>query len=65
MATLAQTQIGWQAYEAAGIISREQLEMLYCYDKQPIPTQVALFMQVRGVAGMKRMHLAISALMRH
>jgi V-type H+-transporting ATPase subunit H len=39
----------WNSYEAAGIISREQLEMLFCYDKQPIATQVALFMQ-RGEA---------------
>ncbi|KAJ1630712.1 armadillo-type protein [Pavlovales sp. CCMP2436] len=49
MSALTQTQIGWNSYEAAGIISREQLEMLYCYDKQPIATQVALFMQ-RGEA---------------
>lgn len=51
MASFDTTQIGWQNYEAAGIISREQLEMLYCYDKQPITTQAALFKQVRRERG--------------
>jgi V-type H+-transporting ATPase subunit H len=39
----------WKSFCTAGIITKEQLEMLYQLDKQPIETQVAKFEQ-RGTA---------------
>lgn len=36
-------EVPWQSYNNDGIISREQLELIYCYDKQPVPTQARLF----------------------
>ena len=32
-------QIPWPTYQAAGIISKEQLEMIYNIDKKPIAEQ--------------------------
>ena len=37
------SEVPWPSFAAAGIISREQLEMIYALDKQPTASQVAVF----------------------
>ena len=37
------TQVPWASFANAGIVSREQLEMLYSIDQQQAEAQVALF----------------------
>ena len=37
------SEVPWPSFAAAGIISREQLEMIYSLDKQPTASQVAVF----------------------
>ena len=36
-------EVPWAAFQGAGILSREQLELIYNLDDQPVPAQVALF----------------------
>jgi V-type H+-transporting ATPase subunit H len=45
-------QIPWPTYQAAGIISKEQLEMIYNIDKKPIAEQ-AKCIEARGVEYIK------------
>ena len=37
------SEVPWPSFASAGMISREQLELIYSLDKQPVRTQVALF----------------------
>ena len=41
------SEIPWPAFQNAGIISKEQLEMMYLLDKQTVDNQVAQFEAVR------------------
>jgi V-type H+-transporting ATPase subunit H len=43
------SEIPWPAFQNAGIISKEQLEMMYLLDKQTVDNQVAQF-EANGVA---------------
>jgi len=43
------TEVPWPSFASAGIISREQLEMIYSLDKQPVKAQVAQFHE-KGLA---------------
>ena len=40
------SEVPWQSFLAAGIISREQLEMIYSLDKKPAAVQAATFKQI-------------------
>ena len=37
------TEVPWASFQSAGILSKEQLEMIYSLDKQEPKTQVAQF----------------------
>jgi len=45
-------QMAWPTYQAAGIISKEQLEMIYAIDKKPLSVQIACI-EKKGVAYVK------------
>jgi len=40
---ILRSEVPWPSFMSAGIISREQLEMIYSIDKQPVRSQVAQF----------------------
>ena len=43
------TEVPWSSFATAGILSREQLELIYSLDKQPVGSQVAQFRE-KGTA---------------
>jgi len=43
------SEVPWPSFAAAGIITRDQLEMIYTLDKQPVAVQVAQFHE-KGLA---------------
>ena len=48
------TEIPWPSFMNAGILSKEQLEMMYQLDKQPLETQIKQFSAVRSVPSPSR-----------
>ena len=42
-------EVPWAAFQSAGIVTREQLELIYSMDDQPVTSQVALF-HAKGTA---------------
>ena len=36
-------QVPWASFQTAGIISKDQLELIYSIDQQPVPSQCATF----------------------
>ncbi len=49
------SEIPWPAFMTAGIISKEQLEMMYLLDKQSLDTQISQFESVRPPCGLRVM----------
>ena len=47
--TVLTAEVPWATFASAGIITKEQLEMIYQLDKQPIKMQIAQF-EARGPA---------------
>ena len=43
------TEVPWASFQSAGVISREQLDMIYSLLSQPVPSQVATF-HLKGTA---------------
>ena len=48
------SEIPWPSFMNAGILSKEQLEMMYQLDKQPLDTQIKQFSAVRTVPSPSR-----------